>query len=1025
MKITAFGNLKLGQKLIIAFLVIGIIPFAVLGLLAVNKSSSALGTAAFNQLESVRAIKKAQVESFFNERQGDMGVLVETVGTLRNEAYSKLKAIRQVKKNAIESYFQQINNQVTTFAENAMIVNAMEVFNETANSFREDNKISPARVKAMRNELATYYTGDFATQYESQNGTKPDAAKFVSQLSADAVAMQHEYIWKNKNPLGSKHLLDQGDDGSPYSAFHNQVHPTVRNYLDKFGYYDIFLVEPKNGIIVYSVFKELDYGTSLLTGPWAKTNFAEAYRLARELKTPGSVALVDYKLYTPSYDAPAGFIASPIFDGDEMTGVLVFQMPLDKISSIMSERAGLGKTGETYLVGPDQLMRSDSYLDPKHHSVTASFRDPTKGKVATEASEAAIAGKTGSGIIIDYNNNPVLSAYTPINVGDLTWGLLAEIDVAEAFVPVDGAGNEYFAKYIEQYGYYDLFLMNPDGYVFYSATHEADYQTNMVSGKYKDSGLGVLTRKVLASQTYGIVDFAPYAPSNGDPAAFIAQPVASDGKVELVVALQLSLAAINEIMQQREGMGESGESYLVGQDKLMRSDSFLDQVNHTVKASFANPEKGSVDSISSNKALAGKSGSEIVIDYNGNPVLSSYTSVKIGDTSWALMAEIDESEAFAPVVEMQIIMAIIAAVGIVGILGGGVLMARSISSPITRMTGVMGELAGNNLSVEIPSRERVDEIGEMAAAVQVFKDSMIRAEELAEEQRKAQERRLERTARIEELTAEFDAQVSGALSAVSSSSEQMESSAQTLSATAEQTRQQAGNVAAAAEQAGANVQTVASAAEELSSSIDEISRQVSQSAQISSKAVEDAENTDQQIQGLAEAASKIGEVVALITDIAEQTNLLALNATIEAARAGDAGKGFAVVASEVKNLANQTAKATEEIGGQIGGIQSATQTAVSAIQNISKTIDQINQFSTTISTAVEEQSAATQEIARNVEQAAGGTQQVSNNITTVNEAATETGNSASEVLVATGELNQQTSILRSNVEKFLSDIKAA
>lgn len=1025
MKIPALENFKIGPKLIIAFLLIGLIPFTILGLLALNNSGGALSMAAFNQLEAVRAIKKAQIESFFAERQGDMGVLVETVGTLKNEAYSKLTAIRQVKKNAIESYFLQINDQVVTLAENTMIVDAMNVFNRTASSYREDNNISSVRLEIMRNELASYYTNDFEIQYESQNGKRIDAAQYVAQLSDDAVAMQHEYIWVNQNPLGSKHLLDHGSDASPYSTYHKTVHPVVRNYLERFGYYDIFLVEPEDGKIVYSVFKELDYGTSLLSGPWAKTNFAEAFRRARELKEPGSVALVDYQLYTPSYDAPAGFIASPIFDGGKLTGVLVFQMPLDKISTIMGERAGLGKTGETYLVGPDQLMRSDSYLDPKHHTVSASFRDTEKGKVATDASKAAIAGKTGTGIIMDYNNNPVLSAYTPIKVGDLTWGLLAEIDVAEAFVPVDAAGNEFFVKYIEKYGYYDLFLMNPDGFVFYSATREADYQTNMVSGTYKDSGLGKLTRQVLASKKYGIADFAPYAPSKGDPAAFIAQPVADSGQVELVVGLQLSLGAINKIMQQREGMGESGESYLVGQDKLMRSDSFLDPTNHSVKASFGNPEKGSVDSISSNKALAGKSGSEIVIDYNGNPVLSSYAPVNIGDVSWALMTEIDESEAFSPVDQMQVLMLIIAGVGVVAIFGCGVLMARSISNPITNMTRVMGELAGKNMTVEIPSTERGDEIGEMAAAVQVFKDSMIRSDELAEEQRKEQEERLERTARIEELTANFDSQVSDALTAVTVSTNQMEGSAQSLSTTADETSQRAGSVASAAEQAGVNVQTVAAAAEQLSSSIVEISRQVSQSTEMSGQAVTDAENTDQQIRGLAEAAGKIGDVVALITDIAEQTNLLALNATIEAARAGDAGKGFAVVASEVKNLANQTAKATEEIGGQIGGIQAATETAVSAVQNIGKTIAQINEFGTNIAAAVEQQSAATQEIARNVEEAAGGTQQVSNNISGVNQAASETGESASQVLEATGELNQQTSNLQSNVEKFLSDIKAA
>ncbi len=241
-------------------------------------------------------------------------------------------------------------------------------------------------------------------------------------------------------------------------------------------------------------------------------------------------ALIDYALYTPSYDAPASFISSPIFDGGEIVGVLIFQMPLDKITEVMSERAGLGKTGETYLVGPDNLMRSDSYLDPKNYSVVASFRNPAKGTINTEATRNALAGKADTKIITDYNGNPVLSSYTPVDVGGHTWALIAEIDVAEAFVPASEDGKSYFSNYVDLYGYYDLFLMNPDGHIFYTVAKEADYQTNIVDGKFKDSGLGKLVREVLSSGAYGVSDFEPYAPSADEPAAFIAQPVMIDGK---------------------------------------------------------------------------------------------------------------------------------------------------------------------------------------------------------------------------------------------------------------------------------------------------------------------------------------------------------------------------------------------------------------------------------------------------------------------------------------------------------------
>ncbi len=352
-------------------------------------------------------------------------------------------------------------------------------------------------------------------------------------------------------------------------------------------------------------------------------------------------------------------------------------------------------------------------------------------------------------------------------------------------------------------------------------------------------------------------------------------------------------------------------------------------------------------------------------------------------------------------------------------------LSRGIGRPVVAMTSAMGDLAEGNHAVEIPATGRGDEIGHMAKAVLVFKENMIKAKELAAKEAEDQRRRELRTRRMDELTGSFDADVTLVLKTVSSAATEMQATAASMTTTAEETSRQSTVVASASEEASTNVQTVASAAEELSASIAEITRQVSQSAEIAGKAVEDAEQTNTQIQGLAEAAQKIGEVVQLITDIASQTNLLALNATIEAARAGEAGKGFAVVASEVKNLANETAKATDEITGQITGIQAATREAVTAIQSISKTIAQINEIASGIASAVEQQGAATQEIARNVQQAAAGTSEVSSNITGVSEAAGATGAAAEQVQTAAGELSQQSEILREKVETFLAEIKAA
>ncbi|MBF0392618.1 MAG: methyl-accepting chemotaxis protein [Alphaproteobacteria bacterium] len=942
--------LRIKPKLVAAFLAVGLIPFGIAGFVAVDQAGKALDSQAFSQLESVRAIKGAQIERFFANTQNDMKVLVETLSTLRREAFAKLSAVQSIKKSQIEQYFQRIQINLAIMAKN------------------------PTTVRAI---------GEFSQAFAA-GGDKTG--------------------------------------GAEWTAVERTLGPVFSNLLKEDGYYDVFLITAA-GDVVFTAAKEPDLGQNLLTGPLKDSGLAKAFRDSAQRK----VGFADLAPYAPSNNEPAAFLATQINDAaGKRIGAVAVQIPVNQIDSIMQERTGMGRTGETYLVGADKLMRSNSFLDPTNHSVKASFADPSKGKVDTEASREALSGKADSDLLLDYNGNWVLSSYAPLDVFGTRWAILAEIDAAEAFLPTTTTDEDFYKRYIDLYGYYDLFLIDPDGTAFHTVAREPDYQSNLVNGPFKDSNFGVLVRKVMETKSIGLADFAPYAPSKGEPAGFMAAPVLHEGEVELVVGLQLSLKAINAIMQERVGMGATGETYLVGGDKLVRSDSFLDPKGQPVAPPSANPSTGKVDTVASRNALAGKTASEIIIDYNGNPVLSSYAPIRVGEFGWALIAEIDVAEAEGPVLALEMLMAAIGGVGVLVIAGLGLGMARSIANPVVAMTGAMQRLAHGDLAVLVPARGRPDEIGEMAAAVDVFKENAIRVKKLqAEQEDLKRQAEADRRAAMHELAGGFEASVRGIVHVVSSSATELQGSAQALSAVAEQTIRQATAVAAASEQASANVQTVASAADELSSSVSEIGRQVTHSVKVSRGAVEQADRVTVLVRGLASAGQKIGDVVNLINDIASQTNLLALNATIEAARAGDAGKGFAVVANEVKSLANQTARATDEISAQILAVQSATNESVAAIHEITVTIGQISEIGGAIAAAVEQQGAATHEIARNVEEAASGTAEVSRNIAGVNESSAETGRASAQVLDAAGELSVQAENLREDVDRFIAYIRQA
>jgi len=364
----------------------------------------------------------------------------------------------------------------------------------------------------------------------------------------------------------------------------------------------------------------------------------------------------------------------------------------------------------------------------------------------------------------------------------------------------------------------------------------------------------------------------------------------------------------------------------------------------------------------------------------------------------------------------------------IAVIAGGVawVIGRSISGPLNRLGASMRELADGRLDGDIPGVGRGDEVGAMAATVQIFKDNALRMRELERAEAETQARAAaERRTAMENLAGDFERSVNGIVRSVSTAATGMQTTAQSMTATASDASARAATVGAASQSASSNVSTVAAAAEELSSSVTEILRQVTRSSEIASKAVGDAERTNATVQVLSTGAEKIGEVVKLIHSIAAQTNLLALNATIEAARAGESGRGFAVVASEVKALANQTAKATEEISGQVAAMQQSTSDAVEAINGITQTIAQMSEITSSISTSIEQQGEATREIARNIQQVAAGSSEINAHIGGVTTAAEATGKAATDVLSNARELDTQSGMLRSAVDGFLTKVRAA
>ncbi len=920
--------------------------------------------------------------------------LMQSRNNSSDEAYARLESLRESKKAAVEDFANNIINQIRTLSATTDIRKGLISLNYSLEEFLEETEVTrdfnDPRIQKFRSELTNFYRNDFLSAYKAENsGESTDISHLINELSPEALVLQHTYIYSNPAQIGQKDQMMSSDMDTSYDTVHGIVHPTLKKFREAFGYNEIFMVDSETGRIVYSVYKNIDFATSLIDGPHAKSPLGRAFREANSLTNLDDYVLFDYEQYLPAYNNPASFIASPIFDGDEKIGVLIFEMPMERISEMTNTRYGMGETGEAYLVGSDQFMRSDSYKNPDSLSVINSFK--AKETVNSESIMSALQGKTGISESRNYQDEKVLSGFTPVKFGKLDWALVVEIETAEAFAAIS-------------------------------------------SLTWKIFGLSIIASLALIAFA---VKFSMSVVKPIDAMRKTITEVANTGdfsrRVDVVNEDEIGQSSIsfNSMLENFEGIIREVNGVVGG---MARGD-FQCRVNGNAKGDLANLKDGVNASASSiaevvsevNHVVAaiadGDFDQRVNADLQGELAQLKNGVNKSASTVDGAMSELGElMDAMGRGDFKRRV-----SVELSGAYASFGRRADRAMESVDRALMSIDRVISNVARGQIDSRVEESLPGQLAEIKNNINDSLETLTQVFSETGKvlasmaAGDLREKITSEFEGAFGQLKADANATVSKLTEVVDDIRQSSYRVQVGAEDIAQGNNNLSQRTEQQAMNLEETAQSMDEITSTVkntainannaNDLVMGTRQQAQRGGEVVNEAVEAMKKVNA---ASNRIAEIISVIDEIAFQTNLLALNASVEAARAGEHGKGFAVVANEVRNLAGRSATAAKEIKDLIEDSVAKTDVGFdlvtrsgSTLEEIVSSVENVTNIVGEIATAAEEQSVGVSEVHKSIAQLQSLTQQ---NTSLVEEAA-----------AASEDLDGQSRVLNDLVGFFIND----